>query len=263
MIRTDLTNEEYHAHHALSSSDIKAAIKSLAHWKGAERKHSVALDLGTAFHELVLEPHENRVICGPENRRGNIWKEMEAEAKSEGNILLTESDYNQVTSMAKSCLSNPRIAKIVRHPDALIENSIFVTCPETGLELKTRPDAYLAESQVCLDLKSTVDAGPKRNEFEKQVFAWNYHIQAAFYAYCIRLSDLPITYFAFAATEKTPPYATGLHILSGDLMEYAHDKMMNVLRRIARAKEEESYPTDWPELNMIHLPEWMKHEDKE
>lgn len=36
MIRTDLTNEEYHAHPAISSSDVKAAAKSLAHWKGGK-----------------------------------------------------------------------------------------------------------------------------------------------------------------------------------------------------------------------------------
>lgn len=263
MIRTDLTNEQYHAHPAISSSSVKAAAKSLAHWKGAERKETPALALGTAFHELVLEPHENRVICGPENRRGNIWKEMEAEAKESGQVLLTESDYNMVNAMAESCLMNPRIKNIVRHPEAMIENSIFVTCPETGLDLKCRPDAYLKEAQVCLDLKSTVDAGPRRGEFEKQLWSLKYHLQAAFYAYVIKLADLPVTYFAFAATEKTPPYATGLHVLSGEVMEYSHGKMMNVLRRIAQAKEEGVYPTDWPELNMIHLPEWMKHEDKE
>ena len=263
MIRTDLTNEEYHAMPDISSSAVKAAAKSLAHWKGAEYTETPALTMGTAFHELVLEPEQNRVICGPENRRGNIWKEMEAEAKEQGSILLTQSDYNVVNAMAESCLRNPRINRIVKDPNTLIENSIFVTCPETGLKLKCRPDAYLESSQVCLDLKSTVDAGPKRGEFEKQFWSLKYHIQAAFYAYVLKLANLPVTYFAFAATEKKPPYATGLHVLSGEVMEYSHEKMMNVLRRIAKAEEEGVYPTDWPELNMIHLPEWMKHEDKE
>ena len=41
-------------------------------------------------------------------------------------------------------------------------------------------------------------------------------------------------------------------------MEYAPGKMMKVLRRIKQAQDEGVYPTDWPEMNMIHLPEWMK-----
>jgi hypothetical protein len=82
VIRTDLTNEQYHAHHAISSSDVKAAARSLAHWKGAERKESLALDIGTAFHEMTLEPEmRGRIIRGPETRRGNAWKEAKRKPK--------------------------------------------------------------------------------------------------------------------------------------------------------------------------------------
>lgn len=258
MIRTDLSNEEYHAHHAISSSDVKAAAKSLAHWKGAVRTESPALTIGTAFHELVLEPQENRVMAGPETRRGNAWKEAATEAQAQGKVLLTTSEYNMVNAMAESCMRHPKIAALVRADDAKIEHSMFVTCPETGLELRCRPDLYVPSKQVCLDLKSTTDAGPSSKEFEKHVWSFKYDLQAAFYKYCCELAGWPVTYFAFAAVEKTPPYAVGLHVLSREVMEYAHGKMMKVLRRIKQAQDEGVYPTDWPEMNMIHLPEWMK-----
>ena len=48
-----------------------------------------------------------------------------------------------------------------------------------------------------------------------------------------------------------------------EVLQFAHDKMMNILRRIAKAEKEGVYSTDWPEINIIHLPEWMKHDDKE
>ena len=258
MIRTDLTNEEYHAHPAISSSDVKAAAKSLAHWKGAVRGSSTALEIGTAFHEMVLEPQHSRVICGPETRRGNAWKDAKVKADAEGKVLLTESDYAMVSDMASSCLRNPKISNLVKADGAMIENSIFVTCPETGLELKCRPDCYIPSTRVCLDLKSTVDAGPHSGEFEKQVWSLKYDLQGAFYAYVCKLADLPVAHFAFAAVEKTPPYANCVHLLSNEVMEFAHNKMMNILRRIKKANDEGVYPTDWPEYNMIHLPEWMK-----
>lgn len=262
MITDTLSNEAYHARPEISSSDVKAAAKSLAHWKGAVRGSSAALEIGTAFHDLALEPQHNRVICGPETRRGNAWKDAKAEADAAGKTLLTENEYYMVNNMAESCLRNPRIRNLVQADDAMIEHSIFVTCPETGLELKCRPDCYVPSKQVCLDLKSTVDAGPHRGEFEKQVFSLKYDLQGAFYAYVCKLAGLPVAYFAFAAVEKTPPYATCLHLLSGDLMEHAHKKMMNILRRIKKAQDEGVYPTDWPEFNMIHLPEWMKLQDE-
>jgi hypothetical protein len=55
----EMTNEEYHAHHAISSSDVKMVHgKSLAHWQGAERKEKAAWDLGTAVHAMLLEPEK-------------------------------------------------------------------------------------------------------------------------------------------------------------------------------------------------------------
>jgi exodeoxyribonuclease VIII len=80
MIR-DMTNEEYHAHPNISSSDVKAvAAKSLAHWKAKVYKASPAFALGSAVHALVLEPEKSFVLRGPEDRRGNKWKEAQLAA---------------------------------------------------------------------------------------------------------------------------------------------------------------------------------------
>ncbi len=259
MIRTDLTNEQYHAHHALSSSDVKAAAKSLAHWKGEERKASVALDIGTGFHEMTLEPElRGRIIRGPETRRGAAWKEAKAEADKTGQLLLTQGDYDLCNAMSESALRNPTIAKQVYDDDAHIEESIFVTCPITNLELRCRPDLYNPTNGVVLDLKSTTDASPDRGGFEKHIFSFKYDLQGAFYKYCLELENITVSYFVLAAVEKTAPYASCCHVLSGEVLDHAHRRMMKILHRIKQAKEEGVYPTDWPKFNMVHLPEWMK-----
>jgi hypothetical protein len=62
----DMSNEEYHAHHAFGSTSIKtAANKSIAHLFGAERKDSPAFALGSAVHAYLLEPEKNLVVRGP------------------------------------------------------------------------------------------------------------------------------------------------------------------------------------------------------
>ena len=57
------TNAEYHASSALSASGAKTiAMKSLAHFKYGEVKESPALDLGSATHTLILEPHMKKSV---------------------------------------------------------------------------------------------------------------------------------------------------------------------------------------------------------
>ena len=262
MIDPHMSNHAYHERDEISSSDVKAASKSLAHWKGAVRSETPALALGTAFHELTLEPDEGRVIRGPETRRGKSWSEAKEEAEAQGKVLLTQSDYDICNAMAESALRHPRVASIVRHPSAMIENSIFVTCPETGLGLRCRPDCYIKEGGLLLDLKSTLDAGPSEREFQKHIWSYNYDLQMAFYRYVLAIEKLPVTHCIFAAVEKSPPYAVGVHVLSNGVLDYAHQRMMNILRRIKKAQDEQSYPTDWPEVNIIELPEWLKAKEQ-
>ena len=78
-----MTNEAYHAHPNISSSDVKAvATRSLAHWKYKTYKASPAFAMGSAVHALVLEPQKNLVVRGPEDRRGAKWKDASLAADS-------------------------------------------------------------------------------------------------------------------------------------------------------------------------------------
>ena len=258
-MRTDaLSNEEYHAHKAISSSDVKTvATKSLAHWKGQQRHETPALTLGTAFHDITLEGGEN-TLCGPENRRGNAWKEAEAEAKAEGKVLLTQGDYEIANAMSESVMRLPRVAELIDHKGAVKEESIFVKCHQTGLELRCRPDLYIESEGIILDLKSTVDASPNRGGFEKSFWNFAYDLQAAFYRYVLVLEGIPIEKVLFACTEKQPPYASCLFEVSDEVLDYAHHRMINVLHHIKEADERKAYGTGWPSVNVIQLPEWLQ-----
>ena len=62
-LTTELSNEEYHEHKAISSSAVKTVhAKSLLHWKKNKYVDSAAFQLGTAVHALLLEPEKNLVI---------------------------------------------------------------------------------------------------------------------------------------------------------------------------------------------------------
>ena len=108
-----LSNASYHAHPAISSSDVKAvASKSLAHWKGKVWKDSSAFALGSAVHALVLEPEKNLVLRGPEDRRGDKWKKAQLAAAAVGknqviakilktNVLVAQGDAQRAEESRK------------------------------------------------------------------------------------------------------------------------------------------------------------------
>ena len=256
----EMTNEEYHAHPALSSSDIKAvASKSLAHWKGAVRKESIAFDLGTAVHAMLLEPEKDLVVCGPETRRGKAWSDLYEDCKAQGKLLLTEADYDQATAMSEACMKNFAANHFLTHSELIAEASFFAEDPEIGLELKTRPDGLLKDHGIVIDIKTCQDASPRG--FEKAVRQFGYDIQAAFYLHVLNLCKIPAKQMIFICIEKDAPYVTACHELSEMYLRHAHNRMMSTMLDIRDAMETDEYITNWPDVNVIHLPSWMESSD--
>lgn len=259
MIRHDLSNEAYHSSDAISSSDVKTVLtSSLFHWKNKRFKSSVAMDLGTAVHSMVLEPELDAVVRGPETRRGKAWSEMKAECDAQEKTLLTEADYDLCDDMSTAVMADPTCAKMLSAKDGIREASIFVDCPETGVKMRCRPDIYVPSTMVMGDLKTTRDASPR--EFTRQVYSLRYDVQAAFYSYVAELAGWEVRYFAFAAVENTPPHAACLHALSMEAMDLGRKHMFKALHQIAEAEAKNEFRTNWPSFNMIHPPAWMEQD---
>jgi len=259
MITADkLSNAEYHAKEAISSSDVKMVSKStLAHWKAKTYKSSPTFDIGTAVHAMVLESEKDLVLRGPETRRGNDWKKPYEQAQAEGKTLLTAGDYDLAKEMADSLLMHP-IGDRMAGDTVINEASFFATDDNTGLELKTRPDSYWQANGVIYDIKTCQAADPK--SFAKDCLNYGYHIQAAFYMHVLRLAGYQADKFLFACVEKTAPYAVAVHELSEEYLAYGKSKMDEALNKIATANASGVYDTGWSNgVNTIDLPRWLEN----
>lgn len=255
MIRDDMTNEEYHAHHALSSSDVKMVYtKTLAHWKAKEYKRTAAFDLGTAVHAMLLEPEKNLVRCGPETRRGNAWKDAYAEAEAEGAVLLPEAEYNVANAMREAVLYTKAANSLVSDPNMLAEQSIFAD-HTSGQQIKCRPDGLIAEKGIIFDIKTTQDASPRG--FAREVEKYAYSLQASFYLTCANLAGIEVDRFIFVAVEKDGDYQVGCHELDPEYMLWANDRVNETLDLIKSANDTDDFSTGWPVLNKIKLPHWL------
>ena len=256
MMIMGMLNEQYHAEAGISSSAVKTVASStLAHWKGAVRESKTAFDLGTAVHSLVLEPHLDYVVCGPDDRRGADWKAKQRAATMNGQLLLTSGDFEQAHAMAAAVLEIENVRLMLENKSTVIEASFFADDPDTGLRLKTRPDAFVRDRSLVIDIKTTVDASPRG--FEREIRKYGYDMQAAFYLRALRLAGQDADQFMFVAVEKKPPYAVSIHVLSDDYLQYASERVTHTLHRIAQAEAAGEYPTEWPAINVVQLPQWL------
>lgn len=258
-MKLDLTNEAYHARPEISSSDVKAvALKSLLHWKNRVYKSSPTFDLGTAVHAMLLESEKDLVIRGPEDRRGNKWKEAKLAADLDGKTLLIEDDFDLAQAMAAAVFAHPAAQILLQANDLVAEGSFFAEDPQTGVKIKCRPDGYIPSLGILFDIKTTQDASP--DGFPRDVRKYGYDLQAAFYRRVMQLhcggegGDMT---FYFVCVEKTAPHAVCVHILTPEYLAAADLKVTDTLYKITNAEAANDYPTGWPLCNVIDLPRWQ------
>lgn len=263
-IEYDITNDEYHNERpGYSSTFIKTThLKSIYHAKNGSSSIAMSTaDMGTAVHAIVLEPEKEIVRCGPETRRGNAWKEAYAEAEAEGVTLLPEKEYHQVFDIAHALLKHPEAKDILTADDKICEASIFVKHPETGLDLKVRPDIFVPSMGVMADVKTTQSSVP--SAFARQVFSYGWHIQGAFYKMCAELAGWEVDSFAFLSVEKERPYTAQVHYLSPEVLDHGARIVERVLQQIASCEETQEWTPFWGTHSVIELPGWMAQHDND
>ncbi|MFJ4174034.1 PD-(D/E)XK nuclease-like domain-containing protein [Microbacterium sp. NPDC089696] len=205
-----MDEEEYHAHHALSTSGMKQLLRSPKHFqlsREEERAPKPAFDEGHAIHERVLGVGAPIVQIprdllsadgGVRTKDAKAWVDK---ARDEGKVPLKPPVYYRITRAADAVLSNAKAKSLLDRP-GLSEVSLFAQDPVTGVQLRCRFDRL---SDIGLDVKSTTDVRPRK--VTSTVIDFGYDVQAWVYRYVYQLvtgEELPPMHFIFV--EKEPPY---------------------------------------------------------
>ena len=251
-----LSNEEYHSLDGISSSAVKSVFKkSLAHWKGEKRNtNNAAFAMGNAVHANLLEKDRNLVIKGPKTKTSAAFKAMKEEL-TDGQVLLTEVEFNVANCITKGALDNPVCYDILNHKDRVNEISIFAEDPISGLMLKTRPDLMIEAEGTVYDVKTTQDASPRG--FLNECVKYGYFLQGAHYVYTCKLAGCDISKFSFIACEKAAPFLSHLHVMGSDIMIWATIELHKTLAIIARAEKDVDYNTGRGEYTIMEKPAWL------
>jgi len=260
-----LTNKDYHAAPGISKTGLWTIhTKTPFHFRYGERKASSFFDLGSAAHTAVLEPSEieQRVGKGPEDRRGNKWKDAQAEADHFGITLLTAGDYEKCLRIRDSADKNTTLRAL--RPGLVVEQSGFALDPETGVLCRCRPDGYQPSSGIILDLKTTTDGGA--SAFARSVANFGYHVQDAFYSdtlvralHAEQRTDEAATAgagFVFVVVETAAPYVTSTYELDPSAVDEGRAIYRAALARYAECARSDVWPAYPDEPEPLKLPRW-------
>ncbi len=255
-IHDNIENEDYHAVKevqglpAFSSSFAKTFVKQSPYHAAnmSAPKDSDAMRNGSALHAWALEgipPH-----CGPESRvKRKEWKEALEAAETLGTIALTQRNYELVESMNHALFNNPHIANLLTDKGGWAERSVFVEFEV--ICMKARPDFYIPERNMIIDVKTAVSAKPA--DFERQAQQLGYILQAGWYVIAMREAGVFIDRFMFAVVQNSAPFATSLVEVGQEDLSYAVTFVQGLIPRIKACHDAGEYPTGWPPIHTTNL----------
>lgn len=258
----DLPNEIYHRCHGLSCSKLKvfiydtpATYKAKYIDKIIPEKDKDYFRFGNAAHTIALEPHlfESAYIKQPENirtRSGKEWDKCKAKADSKGQVVLTASQWEDMSILKQSIANTPNALRLTR--GGIAERSIFVRDKETGLILKCRPDYMIKD--LTVDVKTTKSANPKwvGHDFKKL----GYHIQDAMYSDIAKASE-----FVFLAIESERPFLITAPLRMSDRTKrLGFLKYRTALRDLKECMDSGVWPGYTDELVSVDLNKFEQEE---
>lgn len=281
----DMPIEVYHGNKThISASSIKEAFKSMAHFKAyleKKEERKTYFDFGNAF-ELSLTNNEvfnnNVAIFDPKERpqpgmnfgskENKQWK-ADFYSSNENKLIIPSEgqDSLDVLTILKASFFKHETAKTLVS-NCNYQTSIFWTCKETGLKLKTRPDFWKPSNEsrgaIITDLKTDKDTTQDRHI--KAICDRNYPIQAVMQLEGLKsaglINDISSTRFFWTVCCKAVPYNTEVYEFDSSDITLFLDAFKFKLEEIARAKSKGLFLSYDPDkdagIKSVYFPYYYK-----
>jgi hypothetical protein len=178
----------------------------------------------------------------------------------QGRISLSKAEYKACRGISYRVHKHPAASKIFS--SGIPEASIFWTDPDTGVSCRGRIDWIQLEPDTAeeiiyytvADIKSTQNASPA--SFQRDVFKYGYHIQAAMYWDGMSALGYYPQSFVFSAWEKKPPFATALYYMTEELLEAGRKEYKRLLKIYAECLKTDNWPGYSNSIEPLLLPDW-------
>lgn len=170
----------------------------------------------------------------PWSSNANVCKAWLAGQRDVDRTVVTMTQIEHIKGMAKSLGKHPLIQQGILR--GYIEHSMVAEDPETGIMLKTRPDAIPTDSGDFGDLKTAADITD--DGIQRAIGDNNLHMQGALVRMVYRLiTGREMESFTLIFVEKSPPYCVRIHTLTGEDLDLGEDQIRIALKTMARCFE--------------------------
>lgn len=201
-ILENLSFSDYKKLDALSKHQLDDIHISIKYWQFKQQNPSVpskSMVLGSAFHDLVLQPeiyNETWVVEPKVDLRTKAGKDLkEAFMTENAGKQFIDSETFGVISQMQAAINDHELAKDLLH-NTKREVSVV---NNKHVKFKCRADAI--SSDYIIDLKTT--SSKTIDEFKREIFKFRYHVQAACYLDHFEMSDKK---FLIIAVQTTEPF---------------------------------------------------------
>lgn len=257
-----MNEQEYRRHPAIAQSTLKLLGRSPAHAKWAidhPKKPTDSMQIGTCLHGLVLEGKTDFAVL-PTSATGDSEAAKAIKASfmldNPGKIILSHADAETVGAMALSLKQHSTAMRLLRICEEK-EKSVFWT--ERGMEFKGRFDGICSLGVV--DLKTTGSADVAH--FERSVYRYGYHIQAAHYLVGAAANSLPCENFYIVAVENEPPYCVSVFQLDHEAIETGEKERQRLIKLYEECLMSGKWPGYPDKIQSITLPKWAFYENNQ
>lgn len=244
----DISNEQYHKASAISRSNLSLMKKSPYHFwyevlsgKAKPRETTPAMNIGSAFHTFLLEPHkfakEFAILPQIDRRTAKGKEDFAAFTAEHGHkIILTQDQFEQTRVMVENIKKHEIVTTLL--DEAVFEQSIFWTDKETGLQFKARPDIWAAK--MVVDVKTTADAS--YHSFQRSALSYDYFLQAAMIYEGCKAIGRPFEMFVNLVCEKEEPYIPAVYMMDNDSLQYGIDQFQKLKKQLKECLERDNWP---------------------
>lgn len=255
---------EYQAIDALNGSSIVHMRKSPMHYRHMcdnPQPPTEAMILGTATHQLILEPHRvgDFAVWGEVEeqkvRRGQIWEAFKS--MHQGKLIVTKAQRDAMIGMAVAARKNVPVMKYANLKGAT--EVVFVwDDPVYHRRFKGRIDKLIAKGHTIFDLKTTRDCGKYR--FGGQAYQLGYHIKMAIYASGYRHLTKHEPKLVLGAIESKAPHESAVYRITTDVLLQGYDDLNVLMKKLADCEATNSWPSAEPEELELSLPTYAYSE---
>ena len=253
---------------SISSSGLRTIFAKypMAYWiesplnpRRIEPDEKEAFVLGRAAHHLALgeDSFSKFYVARPDKLNGTAWNGNRNDCKDwlqhvadQGLQVLTPGQVEAIRGMAgllpwqegleDSGLKNSAVVR-AGALSGLVEHTIIAQDEETGVWLKSRPDAIPLDSAEFNDLKTTVEVDGQ--SLQRTLNDYRYDMQAVLASLCLsQAAGLDFTSFAFVFVMKKPPHVVEVVELKDVDLEEARKDVHVAIRTFAHCLKNNRWP---------------------